>query len=456
MWKGRFKEETAALLQRYSESVSFDWRLWRHDIEGSIAHSAALEKAGLLTGAERESIVRGLREIGAEIESGRFPFRQELEDIHMNIESELTRRIGPAGGKLHTARSRNDQVALDLRLYLREECEQICALLRGLQRALIGFGRRSGQTVIPGYTHLQRAQPVYFAHHLLAYVEMLERDAGRVADCRKRMNVCPLGSGAIAGSTIVLDRELVAGLLGFEGVTQNSMDAVSDRDFAVELLSALALVAVHLSRLSEDVILWASSEFQFVTIGDAFTTGSSLMPQKKNPDVAELTRGKAGRVIGSLMSLLTTLKGLPMTYNRDMQEDKEPVFDAVDTVKAALEIFAAMVEGMSVRADSCSRAVSDPNLLATDLADELVNRGVPFRSAHEVVGRAVALCGERGCELTGLGVADYQRLSPAFGDDVLSVLDLERSMAARKSTGAPAPGNVAAQLERWETRLSEA
>ncbi|MEY5009118.1 MAG: argininosuccinate lyase [Verrucomicrobiota bacterium] len=397
MWKGRFKEETAALLQRYSESVSFDWRLWRHDIEGSIAHSAALEKAGLLTGAERESIVQGLREIGAEIEAGKFPFRQELEDIHMNIESELTRRIGPAGGKLHTARSRNDQVALDLRLYLREECGQIGGLLRGLQRALVGFGRRSGQTVIPGYTHLQRAQPVYFAHHLLAYVEMLERDAGRVADCRSRMNVCPLGSGAIAGSTIVLDRELVAGLLGFDGVTQNSMDAVSDRDFAVELLSALALVAVHLSRLSEDVILWASSEFQFVTIGDAFTTGSSLMPQKKNPDVAELTRGKAGRVIGSLMSLLTTLKGLPMTYNRDMQEDKEPVFDAVDTVKAALEIFAAMVEEMSVRSDACARAVSDPNLLATDLADELVNRGVPFRSAHEVVGRAVALCGERGC-----------------------------------------------------------
>jgi argininosuccinate lyase len=456
MWKGRFKEETAALLQRYSESVSFDWRLWRHDIEGSIAHSAALEKAGLLTGAERESIVQGLREIGAEIEAGKFPFRQELEDIHMNIESELTRRIGPAGGKLHTARSRNDQVALDLRLYLREECGQIGGLLRGLQRALVGFGRRSGQTVIPGYTHLQRAQPVYFAHHLLAYVEMLERDAGRVADCRSRMNVCPLGSGAIAGSTIVLDRELVAGLLGFDGVTQNSMDAVSDRDFAVELLSALALVAVHLSRLSEDVILWASSEFQFVTIGDAFTTGSSLMPQKKNPDVAELTRGKAGRVIGSLMSLLTTLKGLPMTYNRDMQEDKEPVFDAVDTVKAALEIFAAMVEEMSVRSDACARAVSDPNLLATDLADELVNRGVPFRSAHEVVGRAVALCGERGCELTGLSVADYQRLSPAFGDDVLSVLDLERSMAARKSIGAPAPGNVAAQLERWETRLSEA
>ena len=453
MWKGRFKEETAALLRRYSESVSFDWRLWREDIEGSVAHSAALEKAGLITGEERALIVGGLREIGAEIEAGTFQFREELEDIHMNIEAELTRRIGPAGGKLHTARSRNDQVALDLRLYLRGECVRICGLLRGLQRALVGFAERSGQVVVPGYTHLQRAQPVYFAHHLLAYVEMLERDAGRIADCRRRMNVCPLGSGAIAGSTIVLDRELVAGLLGFDGVTQNSMDAVSDRDFAVELLSALALVAVHLSRLSEDVILWASSEFQFVTIGDAFTTGSSLMPQKKNPDVAELTRGKSGRVIGNLMSLLTTLKGLPMTYNRDMQEDKEPVFDSVDTVKAALEIFAAMLDGMSVREEACARAVSDPNLLATDLADELVNRGVPFRSAHEVVGRAVALCVERGCELTGLSVADYQALSPAFGSDVLSVLDLQRSMAARKAAGAPAPSNVAGQLERWRDVL---
>ena len=298
MWKGRFQLETSALLQQYSESVSFDWRLWRHDIAGSIAHSAALEKAGLLTKDERAQIVAGLNEIGAEIAAGKFQFKTELEDIHMNIEAELTRRIGDAGAKLHTARSRNDQVALDLRLYLRDEADALAAALREMQRALTALGARHADVIIPGYTHLQRAQPVYFAHHLLAYVEMFDRDRDRVLDARKRMNVMPLGSGAIAGSTILLDRELIARELGFPAVTQNSMDAVSDRDFAVELLAALALAAVHLSRLSEDVILWASSEFKFITISDAFTTGSSLMPQKKNPDVAELTRGKTGRVIG--------------------------------------------------------------------------------------------------------------------------------------------------------------
>ena len=308
MWKGRFKEQTAALLQSFSESISFDWRLWRHDIEGSIAHSAALEKAGLISKKERAQIVRGLLQIGAEMAARKFQFKTELEDIHMNIEAELTKRIGAAGAKLHTARSRNDQVALDIRLYLRDECDAISGLLRDLQRSLVGLAERHRDIIIPGYTHLQRAQPVYFAHHLLAYVEMLDRDLGRVADCRKRINVMPLGSGAIAGSTIVLDRKLVAKLLGFPAVTQNSMDAVSDRDFAVELLAALALVATHLSRLSEDVILWASSEFKFITISDAYTTGSSLMPQKKNPDVAELTRGKTGRVIGNLVSLLTTCR----------------------------------------------------------------------------------------------------------------------------------------------------
>jgi argininosuccinate lyase len=391
MWKGRFQQETSALLQQYSESISFDWRLWRHDIAGSIAHSAALEKAGLLTAAERAQIVAGLREIGAEIEAGTFSFKPELEDIHMNIEAELTRRIGAAGAKLHTARSRNDQVALDLRLYLRDEADAIAAALREMQRALVALGARHAEVIIPGYTHLQRAQPVYFAHHLLAYVEMFDRDRDRVLDARKRINVMPLGSGAIAGSTILLDRELIARELDFPAITQNSMDAVSDRDFAVELLAALALAAVHLSRLSEDVILWASSEFRFITISDAFTTGSSLMPQKKNPDVAELTRGKCGRVIGNLVSLLTTLKGLPMTYNRDMQEDKEPVFDSVDTVKAALAVFAAMLDGISANAAACAAAVADPMLLATDLADYLVNRGVPFRQAHEVIGKAVAL-----------------------------------------------------------------
>ncbi len=453
MWKGRFKEHTAGLLQRYSESISFDCRLWRHDIEGSIAHSAALLHAGLITTEEREKIVAGLREIGAEIEAGTFQFKVELEDIHMNIEAELTRRIGDAGAKLHTARSRNDQVALDLRLYLRAEADAIAEALREMQRALVDLGARHADVIIPGYTHLQRAQPVYFAHHLLAYVEMFQRDIERVFDARKRMNVLPLGSGAIAGSTILLDRELVARELGFPAVTQNSMDAVSDRDFAVELLAALALIAVHLSRLSEDVILWASSEFKFVTISDAFTTGSSLMPQKKNPDVAELTRGKTGRVIGNLVSLLTTLKGLPMTYNRDMQEDKEPVFDSVDTIQAALAVFAAMLRGMEANAASCAAAVADPMLLATDLADYLVNRGIPFRKAHEVIGKAVALCGERGCELPQLTLADYQTLSPAFDADVFEMLTVEKSMAARQAIGAPSPRNVAAQLARWQAAL---
>ncbi len=453
MWKGRFQEQTAELLQQYSESISYDWRLWRHDIEGSIAHSAALEKAGLISAAERAQIVAGLREIGAEIEAGKFQFKVELEDIHMNIEAELTRRIGDAGAKLHTARSRNDQVATDIRLYLRDECDALGELVRGLQRALVELGSRESAVVIPGYTHLQRAQPVFFAHHLLAYVEMLERDRGRIADARRRLNVLPLGSGAIAGSTIPLDRELVAGLLGFDGVTQNSMDAVSDRDFAVELLSALALVAVHLSRLSEDVILWASSEFKFVTLSDAYTTGSSLMPQKKNPDAAELTRGKTGRVIGNLVSLLTTIKGLPMTYNRDMQEDKEPVFDSVDTVKAALAVMAGMMRGAKVNAAICAAAVADPMLLATDLADYLVNHGVPFRKAHEVIGKAVALCGAKDCELPQLTLADYQALSPAFSADVFECFDLAKAMAARKAIGAPSPQNVAAQLARWEAAL---
>lgn len=454
MWKGRFQEPTSALLQSYSESISFDWRLWQHDIEGSIAHSAALQAAGLISVEERERIVAGLREIGAEIEAGKFAFKTELEDIHMNIEAELTRRIGDAGAKLHTARSRNDQVGLDLRLYLRAECDALAGLLRDLQRALVTLATANRETLIPGYTHLQRAQPVYFAHHLLAYVEMAERDLGRIADARRRMNVMPLGSGAIAGSTIRLDRELVARLLDFPAITQNSMDAVSDRDFAVELLAALALVATHLSRLSEDVILWASSEFQFITLSDAYTTGSSLMPQKKNPDVAELTRGKTGRVFGNLVSLLTTLKGLPMTYNRDMQEDKEPVFDSVDTVKAALTIFAGMLHGAKINAAACAAAVADPLLLATDLADYLVNHGVPFRKAHEHIGRVVALGASRGVPLPQIALEDYREICPTFAADLFDCFNLEKAMAARQAIGAPSPENIAAQLARWQMALA--
>ncbi len=454
MWKGRFKTDTAQLLQSYSESISFDWRLYRHDIEGSIAHATALVAAGLLKESELEAIRFGLLSIRTEIDAGSFQWKEELEDVHMNIEAELTRRIGDAGAKLHTARSRNDQVALDIRLYLREEVDAITALLRDLSRSLVELGERYHDVVIPGYTHLQRAQPVFFAHHLLAYVEMFGRDAERLADARKRINVLPLGSGAIAGSTINLDRELIARLLDFPAITQNSMDAVSDRDFAVELLGALALIGIHLSRLSEDLILWASAEFGFVVISDAYTTGSSLMPQKKNPDVAELTRGKSGRLVGNLVSLLTTLKALPMTYNRDMQEDKEPLFDSIDTVKAALEIYAAMMRGVEVNRAPAAAAVEDWNLLATDVADYLVLRGVPFRKAHEIVGKSVALCLERKVGLSDLSLEDYRALSPAFEDDLYGILNVQRSLEARTNPGAPSPANVAAQLARWKAALA--
>ena len=456
MWKGRFKTDTADLLKKYSESISFDWRLYAHDIAGSIAQSRALLDAKLITDEEQKLIENGLLQIRDEIERGEFRFEEALEDIHMNIESALTQRIGDAGAKLHTARSRNDQVALDLRLYLRAETDAIVGLIRGLQRALVSLGELNIEVIIPGYTHLQRAQPVLFAHHLLAYVEMLQRDAERLADARKRINVMPLGSGAIAGSTINLNRELIAQLLDFPAITQNSMDAVSDRDFACELLAGIAITGMHLSRLSEDVILWASTEFKFITISDAFTTGSSLMPQKKNPDVAELTRGKTGRLYGNLFSLLTILKGLPMTYNRDMQEDKEPVFDSIDTIKAALEVVAAMFAGIELERPTCAKAVVDANLMATDLADYLVKKGVPFRKAHEVIGKSVALCTERKTGLRELSLADYQTFSPVFEADLFERLDAGESLNARTNVGAPSSKNVDLQLKKWRKYLETA
>lgn len=453
MWKGRFQQGTDALLRAYSESVSFDWRLYAHDIEGSVAHAAALAAAGLLTEDERARIEAGLRQIGGEIGRGEFVFKPELEDIHMNIEAELTARIGPAGAKLHTTRSRNDQVALDLRLYLRAEIGEIRRAVRGLQGALVDLGGRYPEAPMPGYTHLQRAQPVLFAHHLLAYVEMLERDHGRLGDAARRLDVLPLGSGALAGSTITLDRRLIADRLGFSRLSQNSMDAVSDRDFACEFAFAAAMIGLHLSRLSEDVILWASSEFHFLTLSDAFTTGSSLMPQKKNPDVAELTRGKTGRLYGNLVRLLTTLKGLPMTYNRDLQEDKEAVFDSVDTLKTALPLFAAMLREARADPAEMARAAGDPTLLATDLADYLVLKGVPFRQAHEVIGKLVARCLERGVAFPALSLDDYRAASPAFAEDVFAVLDVRRSLEGRRGVGAPSFSNVAAQLKKWQEIL---
>jgi argininosuccinate lyase len=456
---GRFAAGPAANAAQFTQSVSFDWRLWEQDILGSLTHAAMLFKIGLLTKSEFFEIESALDQIALDITEGRFQWKQELEDVHMNIEAELTRRA-PAGAKLHTARSRNDQIALDMRLWLRDEIIELCGEVRSLQRALTGLGGKYSDVIIPGYTHLQRAQPVYFAHHLLAYVEMLERDCGRLADCFYRTNVCPLGSGAIAGSTLAVDRDLVAKLLGFVDdngqprLTQNSMDAVSDRDFAVEFCAAAALLAVHFSRLAEDVILWAGAEFNFIKIADAYTTGSSLMPQKKNPDIAELTRGKTGRVFGNLMSLLTLLKGLPMTYNRDLQEDKEPLFDTADTVRAAARLMAAMLQNTTINRAACAAAASDPALLATDLADYLVGKGMAFRQAHHLVGAVVALAEKTGKPLNKLSLAELKSVDKTFGRDALGVFDLKRAMAKRNLTGAPGTKEVARQLAHWREELS--
>ncbi len=458
---GRFAGGPAADVAQFSESISFDWRLWQQDIRGSIAHAMMLQKIGVLTKAELGAITKGLNLIHREIETGQFKWKPELEDVHMNIEAELTRRV-PAGAKLHTGRSRNDQVALDMRLWLRDEITALLGEIAGLQRALVALGEKNADVLIPGYTHMQRAQPVYLAHHLLAYVEMLERDCERLWDCHSRVNVCPLGSGAIAGSTLPLKREVVAKALGFVNaagkvqLTRNSMDAVSDRDFVIEFAAAAALLAVHLSRLAEDVILWVSAEFNYLKIADAYTTGSSLMPQKKNPDVAELARGKTGRVVGNLMALLTLLKGLPMTYNRDLQEDKERLFDTADTVRATTRLMAAMLQHSTVNRAACARAAGDPALLATDLADYLVLKGLPFRQAHHLVGAVVALAEKYSKPLNALTLAQLQTVDKAFGRDALAVFDLQRAMAKRNITGAPGTKEVATQLAHWRKRLSSA
>jgi len=456
MWKGRFREDPSDLLKDYGESVSTDWRLHAHDIRGSIAHARALLRAGILTPEEFDAIRGGLEQIGREIQDGTFEFSRELEDVHMNIEAALTARIGPPGAKLHTARSRNDQVALDLRLWMRDAIADTIRAIRGLQLALVRLAGRHPQAVMPGYTHLQRAQPVLFAHHLLAYVEMLARDAGRLGDCAVRMGVLPLGSGAIAGSTIPVDRAAVADELGFSTVSQNSMDAVSDRDFAMEALSDLAILGIHLSRLSEDVILWASAEFGFLKLSDRHTTGSSLMPQKKNPDIAELTRGKSGRLVGNLVALLTVMKGLPLTYNRDMQEDKRPVFDSFDTTLSALAIFAEMMDGASLDEARAAAAATDPALLATDLADRLVHGGVPFREAHEIVGRLVGLAAAKSLPLNALPPEDFLAASPVLDPaTVAGAFNLRAGLAARTAPGAPSPENVAARLAHWLGLLDE-
>jgi argininosuccinate lyase len=455
---GRFEGGPAADVSRFTQSVSFDWRLWRHDIVGSMAHACMLRKSGLVSEKEKNAILEGLDQIGREIAGGKFNWSEAFEDVHMNIEAELTRRV-PAGARLHTGRSRNDQVALDLRLWLRDEIGVIEGALRRLQGALAGLAQRNIEVIIPGYTHLQRAQPVLFPHHLLAYMEMFSRDRQRLAQCYERLNVCPLGNGALAGSSLPLDREYVAELLGFvDGrgkarLTHNSMDGVSDRDFVIEFASVSALISAHLSRLAEDLILWSTSEFQFIRIADAYTTGSSLMPQKKNPDVAELIRGKTGRVYGNLMALLTVMKGLPMTYNRDLQEDKERLFDTVDTVRDCAQLMAGMLDHVQVQSAVCREAASDPNLLATDLAEHLVRKGVPFRQAHHLVGELVALSERSGRKLSDLKLEEMQKVDARFGADALEIFSPEKSLALRNLPGGPGPKEVQKQLGRWLKKL---
>src|SRR3954470_21085300 len=432
MRQGRFDEPASETAQLYSESVSIDWRLYSHDIKGSLAHSRALAVAGILTKEEHEKIEAALTVIDAEIKAGDFRWERALEDVHMNIESALTKRIGPAGAKLHTARSRNDQVALDLRLFVKAEATEVCSRLRDLQRALLNLAERFQNTVLPGYTHLQRAQPIVLGHYFLAHIEALDRDQGRILDCARRANVLPLGSGAIAGSTIVLDREAIARELGFAKLSQNSLDAVGDRDFIAEFLFGLAIIGMHLSRFSEELILWSTAEFGFISFSDAFSTGSSLMPQKKNPDMAELTRGKTGRLYGNLVAVLTMLKGLPSTYNRDLQEDKEPLFDSIDTVTAALRVFTEMLPTLTVNSGRMLEAASDPNLLATDLAEFLVQRGMPFRDAHNVVGELAAQAAE-----TGRPLDELCKSSPLFEGGVAQLFDPRESLRRRTATGAP-------------------
>jgi len=406
-----------------------------------------LAKTGIITKNESRRIIRGLRDILREIAAGAFDFSLELEDIHMNIEDRLIRKIGSVGGKLHTARSRNDQVALDIRMYLRDEIAEIHELLGLLQNVVISLAELHRDVVMPGYTHLQRAQPVLFGHHLLAYYEMFDRDRGRLVDCFRRVNVMPLGAGALAGTVLPIDRAYVARLLSFAEICENSIDAVSDRDFSIEFTAACAQIMMHLSRFAEELVIWSSSEFGFITIGDAFTTGSSIMPQKKNPDVAELTRGKTGRVYGSLTALLTIMKGLPLAYNRDMQEDKEPVFDAADTVRHSLAVYTEMLKNVTVHKDAMRKAAEDGFITATDLADYLVRKGMPFRRAHEIVGKAVLLASERGCGLRNVPLEEYRKLSPLIREDVYDALSLEASVGRRTSYGGTAPSNLKKRLQ---------
>ncbi|SEM79191.1 argininosuccinate lyase [Halomonas caseinilytica] len=453
-WGGRFSEPTDAFVARFTASVDFDRRLALHDIQGSRAHATMLARVGVLTEDERDAILGGLDEVAAEIEDGRFEWSVALEDVHMNIEARLTEKIGITGKKLHTGRSRNDQVATDIRLFLRDEIDTVAAELARLREGLIELADREADTIMPGFTHLQTAQPVTFGHHLLAWQEMLARDHERLLDCRKRVNVLPLGAAALAGTTYPIDRHVTAELLGFERPAENSLDAVSDRDFAIEFTSFASLLLMHLSRMSEELVLWTSAQFDFIDLPDRFCTGSSIMPQKKNPDVPELVRGKSGRVYGHLMSLLTLMKSQPLAYNKDNQEDKEPLFDTVATVQDCLKAFADMVPAIEAKADNMFEAARKGFSTATDLADYLVRRGVAFRDAHEIVGQSVAHGLREGKDLSEMSLEELQGFSSAIDEDVFEVLTLEGSVAARQHIGGTAPDQVRAAAQRAREALT--
>ncbi len=452
-WSARFSEPVSELVKRYTASVFFDKRLAPFDIAGSLAHAEMLAHQGIISAADLADIQRGMAQIEAEIAGGQFEWLLDLEDVHLNIEKRLTELVGDAGKRLHTGRSRNDQVATDIRLWLRAAIDDITGLLRALQLALLDLAERHADTIVPGFTHMQVAQPVTFGHHLLAYVEMFGRDAERMADCRRRVNRLPLGAAALAGTTFPIDRERVAAALGFDGVCRNSLDAVSDRDFAIEFCAAAALVMTHVSRMSEELVIWMSPRVGFIDIADRFCTGSSIMPQKKNPDVPELARGKTGRVNGHLIALLTLMKGQPLAYNKDNQEDKEPLFDAADTVIDTLRIFADMARGITVKPEAMRAAALQGYATATDLADYLVKKGLPFRDAHEAVARAVRTCEQRACDLTDLGLDELRAFAPQIEADVFAVLTLEGSVAARDHIGGTAPTQVRAAIADWRRQL---
>ena len=454
MWAGRTSGATDSIADDFNSSIRFDCRMYRQDITGSMAHAAMLGAQGIIARKEAEQLIDGLQEILTDLDSGALEFDMSCEDIHMFVEQVLTQRLGDVGKKLHTARSRNDQVALDLRMYLREEIDEISALVKSVLEAVVLQAEANKEVILPGYTHLQRAQPILFSHHLMAYAMMLLRDLGRLADCRKRMNVSPIGSCALAGTTYDTDRRFEAEKLGFDGIALNSIDGVSDRDFCVELMSALSTLMMHLSRFSEEIILWASWEFKFVELSDAYTTGSSIMPQKKNPDMAELVRGKTGRVYGDLMAMLTTLKGLPLAYNKDMQEDKEAVFDAVDTVKMCLKVFAPMLATMTTRPDNMKKAAQGGFINATDLADYLVKKGMPFRSAYKISGQLVAKCIAEGCVLETLPLETYKQYSDLFAEDLYQDIDLLTCVQKRISEGGTSVQSVEAQIAYVKERLA--